>query len=56
MKGRPPHLAIRYDDSELEGTWAPSKLPPGQALCEPAPLFTKLDESVVEEEYERLGG
>jgi len=49
------HLAIRYDDSELEGTWAPSQLPPGQALREPAPLFKKLDESVIEKEYARLG-
>jgi hypothetical protein len=31
-------------------------LPPGQALREPAPLFKKLDESVVEEEYARLEG
>jgi methionyl-tRNA synthetase len=38
------------------GTWAASELPPGQALREPAPLFTKLDESVVEEEYVRLAG
>jgi methionyl-tRNA synthetase len=36
--------------------WAKSELPPGQALREPAPLFKKLDESVIEEEYERLEG
>jgi methionyl-tRNA synthetase len=36
--------------------WAKSALPPGQALREPAPLFKKLDESVVEEEYARLEG
>jgi hypothetical protein len=30
-------------------------LPPGQALRPPAPLFKKLDEGVVEEEYARLG-
>ena len=29
---------------------------PGQALREPAPLFWKLDEGVVEEEYARLAG
>jgi len=34
--------------------WAPSALPPGQALREPAPLFKKLDESVIEEEDARL--
>jgi methionyl-tRNA synthetase len=33
-----------------------SALPAGQALREPAPLFKKLDESVVEEEYARLEG
>jgi methionyl-tRNA synthetase len=36
--------------------WAVSELPAGQALREPAPLFKKLDESVVEEEYARLEG
>ena len=50
------HLAIRYDGSELQGTWAPSRLPAGQALRDPAPLFRKLDESVVEEETARLEG
>ncbi len=30
-------------------------LPPGQALPEPKPLYTKLDEDVVEKESERLG-
>jgi len=29
---------------------------PGQALCQPAPLFKKLDKSVEEEEYARLEG
>jgi len=36
--------------------WAPSELLAGQALRAPAPLFKKLDESVVEEEYARLEG
>jgi hypothetical protein len=31
-------------------------LAPGQALREPGPLFKKLDESVIEEEYARLAG
>jgi methionyl-tRNA synthetase len=48
------HLAIRYDDSQLEGTWVPSQLPAGQALREPQPLFRKLDESVADEEVERM--
>ena len=46
----------------LEGTvkdggwsWDRSALVPGSALPRPKPLFTKLDESVVEEERSRLG-
>jgi methionyl-tRNA synthetase len=50
------HQALTYDHSGAIGTWAPSQLPPGQALREPAPLFRKLDESVIEEEYARLEG
>jgi methionyl-tRNA synthetase len=36
------------------GRWAPGKLPPGQALPPPQPLFRKLEDSVVEEELARL--
>jgi methionyl-tRNA synthetase len=50
------HQALTYDHSGAVGTWAKSELPPGQALREPAPLFKKLDESVIEEEYARLEG
>jgi methionyl-tRNA synthetase len=50
------HWALTYDHSGAIGTWAPSALPAGQALRQPAPLFKKLDESVVEEEYARLEG
>ena len=50
------HQALTYDHSRAVGTWAPSALPAGQALREPAPLFRKLDEGVVEEEYTRLEG
>jgi methionyl-tRNA synthetase len=49
------HAALTYDHSGAIGAWAPSQLPAGQALRQPAPLFKKLDESVVEEEYARLG-
>jgi methionyl-tRNA synthetase len=48
------HRALTYDHSGAVGTWAASELPAGQALREPAPLFKKLDESVVEEETARL--
>jgi hypothetical protein len=42
--------------SDATGTWTPGELSPGQALRQPTPLFKKLDESVVEEEYARLEG
>jgi methionyl-tRNA synthetase len=50
------HEALTYDHSGAVGTWSKSELPAGQALREPAPLFRKLDESVIEEEYARLEG
>ena len=50
------HNALTYDHSGAIGTWAKSELPPGQALRPPAPLFKKLDESLIEEEYARLEG
>jgi methionyl-tRNA synthetase len=40
------HRALTYDHSGALGTWAPSTLP--------APLFKKLDESVIEEEVAQL--
>ena len=50
------HEAPTCDHTGAIGTWAPSGLPPGQALRPPAPLFKKLDESVIDEEYARLEG
>jgi methionyl-tRNA synthetase len=48
------HLALRYDASGLSAAWKPERLPPGQRLREPQPLFRKLDESIIEQEIERL--
>jgi methionyl-tRNA synthetase len=48
------HKALTCDHDGAIGTWAPSELPAAQALRQPAPLFRKLDESVIEEEYARL--
>jgi hypothetical protein len=48
------HEAPTYDNSRAIGAWTPSELPPRQALRQPAALFKKLDESVVEEEYAQL--
>ena len=54
LSGARSHEALNCAKSGVIGTWAPSKLLPGQALREPAPLFKKLVENVVEEEYARL--
>ena len=50
------HRALTYDHTGAIGTWTKSELQPGQSLRQPAPLFKKLDESVIEEEYARLEG
>lgn len=48
------HKVLRY--KSLEGLfWKPSELKPGQRLNQPGPLFKKLEESVAEEERQRLG-
>jgi methionyl-tRNA synthetase len=50
------HNVIRYrPEADAEPKWKPSKLAPNQATRQPAPLFKKLDESVIEEERARLG-
>jgi methionyl-tRNA synthetase len=50
------HQALTYDHTGAIGTWTKSELPLGQALRQSAPLFNRLDESVIEEEYARLEG
>jgi len=49
------HKVLRYRSDEVEGKWEASKLPEGQLLREPQPLFRKLEASIVEEERARLG-
>jgi len=49
------HEALCYDDKPATGEWKASQLPPAQPLQWPEPLFTKLEESVIEEEQARLG-
>lgn len=50
------HTVLRYRPSTTLGAnWKPSELQPGQKLNQPAPLFKKLEPSVVEEERGRLG-
>jgi len=49
------HKALTYQSADATGNWAPSQLLVGQTLGKPAPLYRKLDESVVDEEMARLG-
>lgn len=49
------HVALRYRPDRASGRWEPSHLPAGQLLQKPEPLFRKLDESILEEERQRLG-
>lgn len=50
------HEVLRYRPHTSEGTdrWRPSELEPGRPLPAPTPLFQKLDESIIEEERQRL--
>ena len=48
------HEAQTYDHGGAIGTWGPSHLPEGRVLRKLAPLFKKLDESLIDEEYARL--
>jgi methionyl-tRNA synthetase len=48
------HTVLRYRSGAASGHWEPSQLTPGQILRQPAPLFRKLDESIVAEERARL--
>lgn len=49
------HKILRYLPGNASGVWQPSQLKPGQTLQKPAPLFKKLDKSIVAEERARLG-
>jgi methionyl-tRNA synthetase len=49
------HTALLYDPAKAQGSWQPSQLKAGGHFNQPAPLFKKLDESIVEEERQRLG-
>lgn len=49
------HVILRYNPEGASGRWEPSQLVPGQGLRQPAPLFKKLEEYIVEEERSRLG-
>ena len=46
---------LGIDGSLEDGGWSVSEVQPGQRLDTPEPLFTKLDDSIVEQEDARLG-
>ena len=48
------HEMLGFDGKVEDYGWKWQQLPPGQKLQSPQPLFTKLDEKVVDEEYSRL--
>ena len=49
------HVVLTGDYASWAGVWEPSRLPVGQALRDPRPLFTKLDpEHVVADELARM--
>jgi methionyl-tRNA synthetase len=49
------HSTLRYNAGPAAGSWQPSQLQAGCRLEKPAPLFKKLEDSVVEAERARLG-
>jgi methionyl-tRNA synthetase len=44
------HEVMTGDYASWTGAWQPSELPPGQRLLEPVPLFTKLEETIGEDD------
>lgn len=48
------HEALVYDSSKAIGRWETRRLPLGQKLRQPTPLYKKLDEKVIEEELARM--
>lgn len=49
------HAMLGYSRGVIEAGWKRGEIKPGAPLGEPAPLFKKLDESIVAEENLRLG-
>jgi len=49
------HEFLGFKGNIEDSGWQWHDLPPGQKLLQPEPLFTKLDESLVEEETKKLG-
>lgn len=49
------HRFLGFEGSVEDDGWQPHFPSPGQKLLPPEPLFSKLDEGLIEEEVSRLG-
>ncbi|MCA9949163.1 MAG: methionine--tRNA ligase [Anaerolineales bacterium] len=49
------HAGLTYKGATAVGTWQRSEIPIGRKLPNPKPLFKRLDDTVVQEELNRLG-
>jgi methionyl-tRNA synthetase len=49
-----PVITGDYTHGETVHAWEPRAVVPGTVVAKPSPVFTKLDDSIVEEELERL--
>jgi methionyl-tRNA synthetase len=48
-------VALTYDAAGAVGEWTRREIPVDRQLPKPSPLFKKLDDSVVADEFARLG-
>jgi len=49
------HEYLGFEGNVEDYGWKPHPPEPGQRLREPKPLFTKMDDSIIEEEARRIG-
>jgi len=49
------HVLLGFTGSVQETGWKIESLPPGQKILQPQPLFVKLDDSIIEQETNRIG-
>jgi methionyl-tRNA synthetase len=49
------HEFLGFEGNVENYGWKPQPIKPGQSLCQPQPLFKKLDDIIIEEETNRLG-
>ncbi len=56
LDGGAPYPVLTGDYTAMQGTWHRIPVQPGTPVAVPTPIFTKLDDSVVESELARLRG